>query len=211
METPRRVRGVLGGSQLFEQPAYRAEVEAWTAFLAAPGPALLEIGFDHGRRLTSTAAEHPAWRVAGLEVRKRRVDEVAAWGAAHALHNLFAWRADARTVLANHTPAGRLDVIEALFPVPWPDGPADKRWLLDDGFLGDAARALRPGGLLYVATDVAELAGHLDEALSRCPTLRSDPDAAALRPTIDALSRREWKCAREATPVHRRWLRRALP
>lgn len=208
MEAPRRVRGVLGGSQLFEQPAYRAEAEAWTAFLAQPGPALLEVGFDHGRRLTSTAAAHPAWRVAGLEVRKRRVDEVVAWGAAHGLSNLLAWRADARTVLANHTPRGRFDVIEALFPVPWPEGPADKRWLLDEGFLSDAACALRPGGLLYVATDVAEVASALDDALRAVPALAHDAEAEALRPPVEALSRREWKCAREAIPVHRRWLRR---
>lgn len=208
METPRRIRGVLGGSQLFEQPAYRAEAEAWSAFLAQPGPALVEVGFDHGRRLTATAAAHRGWLVAGLEVRKRRVDEVAAWGAAHGLTNLLAWRADARTVLANHTPAGRLDVIEALFPVPWPDGPDDRRWLLDDGFLHDAARALRPGGLLYVATDVAALADALDDALRAVPALVHDPASEALRPPIDALSRREWKCARESIPVHRRWLRR---
>ena len=140
----RDIAGALGGSRLFAQPEHARLVAHWRAFLATSRPILLEIGFDHGRRLTHTAAHHPDWRVAGIEVRRRRVDEAKAWAAEHDLPNLLAWRADARTVLATATPAGSLSVIEALFPDPWVD-PAHRitRTLVDASFVADAARAIR--------------------------------------------------------------------
>lgn len=205
----RDIAGALGGSRLFAQPEHARLVAHWRAFLATSRPILLEIGFDHGRRLTHTAAHHPDWRVAGIEVRRRRVDEAKAWAAEHDLPNLLAWRADARTVLATATPAGSLSVIEALFPDPWVD-PAHRitRTLVDASFVADAARALRPGGVLHLATDVDDYAANMREALATEPSLVLDPTAAALRPRCEALSRREWRCAQDNIPIHRFWLRK---
>jgi tRNA (guanine-N(7)-)-methyltransferase len=209
-DRPGDVRGALGGSRLFDQPAWRAEREAWDAFLATPGPLLVEIGFDHGRRLTATAAHHPGWRVAGLEVRERRVQEVRAWAASHDLTNLHAWRADARVVLRRFVPPGRIAVLEALFPDPWwNEAHRARRLLVDDAFLADAAIALAPGGALHLATDVERLAEEIDAALARQPALVDDPGVSAARPPIDQLSRREWRCEREGRPVWRWWRRRA--
>lgn len=198
---------VLGGSRLLDQPAYAGEVAAWHAFLDAPGPVLVEVGFDHGRRLSATAAAHPGWRVAGLEIRRQRVDEARARAARDGLANLLAWRTDARPVVALHTPPGRLDVVEVLFPDPWWKPAHRDRRLVDVPFLTAIARALRPGGVLHLATDVPHVAAWFDTALAQVPALRPDPTAAAGRPPIDALSRREWRCAQDATPVARRWLR----
>lgn len=202
------MRGTLGGSRLYEQPEHALALTRWRAFLATSRPVLLEIGFDHGRRLTHTAAHHPGWRVAGIEVRKQRVDEARAWGEAHQLHNLHVWRADARVVLAACTPDRSLDVIEALFPDPWVVASHRKRELVDDELIHHCARTLRPGGVLHLATDVPELAERFDAALATEPALRLDPAAAGRRPVCAALSRREWKCGREGTVIHRRWLRR---
>lgn len=205
----RDVPRALGGSRLLDQPAYRDERAAWDTYLARPGPLLVEVGFDHGRRLTSTAHHHPDWRVAGLEIRKRRVDEVRTRATRDGLTNLLAWRVDARTVLANHTPDGVVDVLEALFPDPWWKPQHRDRRLVDVPFLRDAARVLRPGGVLHLATDVPHVAAWFDEALAQVPSLVPDPSAAADRPAIAQQSRREWRCEREAVPVHRRWLRHA--
>ena len=208
-ERPDDVRGALGGSRLFDQPRWRAEREAWDAFVQQPGPLLVEIGFDHGRRLTSTAAHHPGWRVAGLEVRERRVQEVSAWAAAHGLTNLHAWRADARVVLRRFTPPGRIAVLEALFPDPWwNEAHRARRLLVDDAFLADAVTALAPGGVLHLATDVERLAEEIGAALARQPGLVDEPAASGARPPTDQLSRREWRCAREGRRVWRWWLRR---
>lgn len=206
---PRDIAGALGGSRLYAQPEHARLVAQWRAFLATDRPVLLEIGFDHGRRLTHTAAHHPSWRVAGIEVRRRRVDEARLWGVEHDLPNLLVWRADARTVLATCTPAGSLSVIEALFPDPWVD-PAHRvtRTLVDAAFLADASRALRPGGLLHLATDVESYADAMREVIAAEPTLIVDDAAAAERPRCEALSRREWRCAQDGLPIHRFWLRK---
>jgi len=204
----RDVRRALGGSRLLDQPAHRAELDAWRAFLERPGPLLIEVGFDHGRRLTSTARHHPSWRVAGLEIRRRRVDEVRARAEADGLDNLLAWRVDARTVLANHTPDGAVDLIEALFPDPWWKPQHRDRRLVDVPFLRDVARVLCPGGILHLATDVDHVADWFDASLAQVPAPIAAEGAASERPPIPQQSRREWRCGRDGTPVFRRWLRR---
>lgn len=206
---PRDVRGALGGSRLLLQPEHAEALTRWHAFLDTSAPVLLEVGFDHGRRLSQTALRHPGWRVAGVEVRRQRVIEAQARAEEAGTHNLFAWRMDARSVLAVATPPSCLQVVEVLFPTPWWN-PAlrAKRLLIDPDFLADVVRALRSGGLLHLATDVPEVAAAIDAALAVTPDLRPDETAAGDRPAIEALSRREWACARDGVPVRRWWLRR---
>lgn len=199
--------GALGGSRLFDRAEHRAAVAAWQGWLRAGRPVLLEVGFDHGRRLSATARHHPDWTVIGLEVRRQRVLEAQARAARDGLLNCHAWRVDARTVLASLTPPGSLRVVEALFPTPWGPGRRE-RTLIDAGFLDDVARALVPGGVLHVETDVPALAEAVGAMLNAHPALVLDPGAAHDRPAIEALSRRQWRCAQDGTPVAVFWARR---
>jgi tRNA (guanine-N7-)-methyltransferase len=203
MDTPRDIRGTLNGSRLFEQPQYRDEAARFVEFLQAPGPRLLEVGFDHGRRILDTADRNPDWRIAGLEVREKRVHGVMVRGKERGLDNLLAWRADARTVLANVVPPSSFDIVEVLFPTPWwnPKLRA-KRLLLTPEFIEDVHRCLRPGGLLLVATDVERYALEIAESLEASPLSRCD-DGWQRRPACEALSRRERKCEREGLDVWR--------
>ena len=61
-------------------------------------PSLVEVGFDHGRRLYSLAHLNPDWQILGLEVRQKRVEEAEQRRARERLENLKVWRMDARTV-----------------------------------------------------------------------------------------------------------------
>ena len=202
------LRGVLGGSRLWDTPALAQDRRALTDFLDAPGPILLEIGFDHGRRLTATAASHPGWRVLGAEVRRRRVDEARAWATAHDLTNLLALRVDARALLACLLPTACLTVIELYFPVPWPqDDARDERSLLRAAVFAEMARVSRPDGVLLFATDVPRLAAEADAAAAETGWI-ADEAAFAVRPAIPTQSRREWRCEAEGVPVHRRAWRR---
>lgn len=203
MVQARDIKQALGGSRLFEQPQYIGELRAYHAALARP-PVLLEVGFELGRRLLDTAARNPDWTVIGLEVRREKVRTLQARAAA--LPNLLAWRADARTVLALHTPADSLAVVEILFPTPWL---GDPRLLVTPELCADVARALRPGGLLLLATDVAPYAAAMAAALESCPELEPDPRAGAERPACVERSRRQWRCAQDGSPVYSfAWRRR---
>lgn len=202
----RDVRGALHGSRLITLPHVAPTVVALQTFCAGPEPVLVEVGFDHGRRLLSTAHGNPGWRVVGLEIRRRRVAEAEERAARHGIDNLFVWRMDARTVFAAVIAAGSVDIVEVLFPDPWWNaGHREKRLLIQPAFLADCARALRPGGLLHIATDVPRYAEHVREALAAEPGLRAlgEAEGAARRPPLAQLSRREWKCEREQLPVHR--------
>ncbi len=61
-------------------------------------------------------------------------------------------------------PQASLDRIFLLFPDPWPKARHHKRRLVQDAFISDAARLLKPGGGLRFATDWADYA---DKALER--------------------------------------------
>ncbi len=175
----------------------------------------MDVGFDHGRRLTATATAtaNPEWTVIGLEVRQRRVDAVRAWAERESLANLHAFRLDARAIFANAIDPACIDVVEVLFPTPWPSGRARRRLLVTPDFLTDAARVLRPGGLLHVATDVPWYAAEIRAAFAAQRDLRLTEAATALaaRPTCAQQSRREWTCARDGLTVYRfTALRRAV-
>ena len=192
---PRRsgVRGALGGSRLFEQPKQRAEVEAFRTFVAGDSPVAVEIGFDHGGRLLDHAWRWPGTRWLGLEVRKARVEELAA----AAPDNLLVWRADARTVFSVLMPAGRLARVDVLFPTPWwDDGKRSRRLLLSAEFVADLARALRPDGVVHVATDVAPYFEHVAGLFAAWRPASTPPEG-------EVRSRRELVCARDGLHVWR--------
>ena len=210
---PIDVRGVLGGSRLLLQPQYAPDVAAYQAHVAGSSQVLLEVGFDHGRRLVSSARESPDWAFVGLEIRRQRVDEAQAWLERDSLDNLLVWRIDARTVLATVTPEASIDVLEVLIPTPWANEQAAKvlRRLVDARFVADVARVLKPGGLFHFETDVDWYAEAFDALLPANPALVRVPDAQgkAGRPPTRQLSRRQWKCQRDAIPVFVRWFRKA--
>jgi tRNA (guanine-N7-)-methyltransferase len=207
MSAPRDIRGALNGSRFIEQPHIRPEVEATRAFVAGDGPVLVEVGFDHGRRLHSMARHNPNWRFLGVEVRKQRVQEARERAARDMLINLRPWRMDARIVFAGVLSDASVDVVEVLFPTPWWD-PAkrEKRLLITNDFVTDVIHRLRPGGVLHVATDVVDYARHIEAVLAREELINLSEEAGRSRlPLCTQQSRREWKCERAGIPVFR-WI-----
>ena len=85
-------------------------------------------------------------------------------------------------VLANRIPRGALDEILLLFPDPWPKKRHHKRRIVQPEFAALAARALRPGGWLRMATDWSEYAEHMRAVMSAAPDFAYVPDERAPRP-----------------------------
>ena len=189
----RGVRGALGGSRLFEQPQWRHEREAFDRFIAQDGPLDVEVGFDFGGRLLDHATRWPERLWLGLEVREARCVALAE----RAPPNLHVWRADARTVFNALMPEARVDRVDILFPTPWwDDAKRAKRLLLTAQFVEDLRRALKPTGVVAVATDVGPYFTHVEGLFAGWAR-------AEWPPCGDVPSRRERVCARDNLPVYR--------
>lgn len=179
------VPGALGGSRLFEQPGRAEEAAALRAFVAG-GLHGIEVGFDDGRELLSRPGDE---RWLGLEIRRRRVAEVAA----RAGDACLPFRGDARTVFAALLPERCAPRVEIPFPTP---ALRAHHLLWTPRFVDDLARVLRSDGVLHVRTDVPAMAEAVEALLAgwrRC----------APPPLPGVVSRREQVCARDGLPVWR--------
>ncbi len=183
------VPGALAGSRLFDQPEHRAFRDAITAFLAVPGPVALDIGIDHGTRFLDHARRFPDIRWLGAEIRRGRV----AAAAPQAPPNAAVLRVDARTLLDSVVPPGRLSWVYILFPSPSND---PRHLLVTPSLLASLARALVPGGVVHLATDVPGMARWIATCFEGW--LPADPP-----PSGPVLTRRERVCARDRREVWR--------
>ncbi len=115
--------------------------------------AALEIGFGGGEHLFAQAAARPDWVFLGVEPFVDGVGKALALAEDTRAGNVRLIRGDGRDVLDRIVP-GSLDVIFLLFPDPWPKTRHHKRRFIQAESVTAFARALAPGGLLRVATDV---------------------------------------------------------
>ncbi len=190
----------LNGSLLFSAGRKASEVTDFLRFLSPPVPAMLEIGFDHGMCLVDRARTFPDTLQVGLEIREARVTRLRP----HLPGTAFAWRADARTVLASVVPPGRFSGIYVLFPDPvWVESRRRSHLLFSPAFVALCARALAPDGFLHVVTDVEPYHTWIRSLLTAW-TPSPDP------PLGTEISRRERVCRRDGLMITRgTWTRPA--
>lgn len=127
---------------------------------------VLEIGFGGGEHLVAQAVANPATRFIGVEPFLngvasclRHIEEANA-------QNIRLHNGDARDVIAR-LPDASLDLVYILFPDPWPKARHHKRRLIQPEFLGELARAMKPGAELRFATDWANYASWALEYIVR--------------------------------------------
>jgi tRNA (guanine-N7-)-methyltransferase len=136
-----------------------------------PGPCTLEIGFGNGEHLAARAQSEPARNFLGAEVHRPGIGHLLRVAAAADLRNLRVIDHDAVEVLQQQIAPEALDEIQILFPDPWPKKRHHKRRLIQPEFAALAARRLRTGGRLRLATDWAPYAEHMRLVLDACPLL----------------------------------------
>ena len=123
------------------------------ALFGRVAPRTLEIGFGNGENLLELAGAHPEHDFLGVEVHRPGVGRLLLAIGAKALGNVRIICHDAVEVLEQQIPPGTLDEILIFFPDPWPKKRHHKRRLVQRPFAELAARALRKGGRLRLATD----------------------------------------------------------
>ncbi|MBW2526514.1 MAG: tRNA (guanine-N7)-methyltransferase [Deltaproteobacteria bacterium] len=175
-----------------------------------PGAAALEleIGPGRGSFLLERCAAEPHVRILGIEVRRkwaRIVDD-------RLKQRGFGDRArvvchDARQALPRLQPGGAVSTVFFHFPDPWWKKRHRKRLVVVGPVLDQVSRLLRPGGELFIQTDVPERADEYEAILHR----RDDFEPAGDRPSscrladnpYGARSNREHRAAADGLPVYR--------
>lgn len=171
-----------------------------SALLPGTGDVEVEVGFGRGAFLIGRATAAPASRVIGIELKAKWAYLVEQRRARLGLGNARAFHGDAREALTRLRPDGGVARVFVHFPDPWWKKRHAKRRVVDGGLTDEVARLLRPGGELFVQTDVEERFAELLEAL------REDARFDVSTPTANpygARSNREARADADGLPVYR--------
>ncbi len=166
-------------------PQYGLTPEGTLDFRAIFGreaPVWLEIGFGNGEALHHMAGLYPEIDFVGIEVHRPGVGRLLNAVERDGLTNVRVICADAAEVIRGHVARGSLERILVFFPDPWPKKRHHKRRLIQPAFAAELVRALRPGGMLHLATDWADYAEHMQAVLNAEPGLENTADGGVQRP-----------------------------
>jgi tRNA (guanine-N7-)-methyltransferase len=142
-------------------------------------PLVVEIGSGQGHAIVSAAAAHPETDFLAVEVFRAGLARTMLDADRAGVDNLRLVEANAPEVLEHLLPAGAADEVWVFFPDPWHKNKHTKRRLVAPEFPPLAARALRPGGTLRLATDWEDYALQMRTVLA---------DAADFAPAFEG----EW-------------------
>lgn len=148
-----------------EKPPYD-----WEAIFGRQAPRVLEIGFGMGENLLSSASKAPETDFIGIEVYSPGIGHCLAQAHQQGLMNLKVFTQDALAILSG-IPAASLDKVWVLFPDPWPKKRHHKRRLVQEAFVQEIARILKPSGLFHLATDWQPYAEQMLAVLEACSLL----------------------------------------
>lgn len=127
-------------------------------FAHKPSEFFLEIGFGGGEHLAAMAKAHPGAGCLGVEPFLNGVAKLLGAIEAENITNIRLLRGDGRHVLGA-LPGASLDRVYLLYPDPWPKRRQRKRRIVDEAFLDELARVIRPGGEFRFASDIDDYIG----------------------------------------------------
>ena len=123
-----------------------------TSFVNAQ-PVVMEIGYGMGEATWQIAKDNPAINYLGVEVHMPGVGKLMARLDELALTNVKLIERDVLEVFHYMISDGSLDGIHLYFPDPWPKKRHNKRRIVNERFIAEVAKKLKPGGFIHIATD----------------------------------------------------------
>ncbi len=115
----------------------------------------LEIGFGGGEHLAARAAQNPDCGFIGCEPFINGVAKLLTVIADEGRDNIAVYQDDARNLL-DALPDESLEAVYLLYPDPWPKTRHHKRRFVSAENLAAIHRVLRPDGMFFLASDIAD-------------------------------------------------------
>ena len=173
----------------------------------------LEIGPGRGGVIQERALARPDVGIVGLEVRRKWAAIVdGRLGKLELGRRARVFAEDAKEALPRLMPDACLEVVYLHFPDPWWKKRHQKRLVIEPAVLEQIARLLKPGGDLFVQTDVPERADQYEalfRADARFETAGDGAGEARLAENpYEARSPRERRSRTDGLPIHRVRFRR---
>jgi len=162
----------------------------------------LEVGFGGGEHLAWQARENPDIAMIGAEPFLNGVAKLLAQIDDEGQENIHIHHGDVRPLLTA-LPDQCLGRLFVLHPDPWPKKRHHKRRMINPWFVAEAARLLKPGGQLRVASDIAAYVEWTLMHLADCPDFfwtAKRADDWRVRPDDWPQTRYEVKAIREGRP-----------
>jgi tRNA (guanine-N7-)-methyltransferase len=132
-------------------------------------PLVVEIGSGQGHAIVHAASTRPDTDFLAVEVFRAGLARTMLDADRAGARNLRLVEANAPEVLEHLLPAASADEVWVFFPDPWHKNKHTKRRLIAPEFPPVAARALKPGGMLRMATDWEDYARQMRAVLDDAP------------------------------------------
>ncbi len=132
-------------------------------------PLVVEIGSGQGHAIVHAATSRPDTDFLAIEVFRAGLARTMLDADRAGARNLRLVEANAPEVLQHLLPAASVDELWIFFPDPWHKKKHTKRRLVAEGFGAIAARALKDGGMLRLATDWEDYALQMREVMGGAP------------------------------------------
>mmetsp|Transcript_1582 Transcript_1582/g.1719 ORF Transcript_1582/g.1719 Transcript_1582/m.1719 type:complete len:269 (-) Transcript_1582:5-811(-) len=125
-------------------------------------PVCLDIGFGLGDSIIGMSQQNKEKIYLGCEIHKAGICSVLGNISSLGIDNVRVIKADVTLLLGTYLKDRCLDEVCIFFPDPWPNIERDgERRVVRKDIIDLVSRCMRPGGRLYIATDVPEYADHV--------------------------------------------------
>jgi tRNA (guanine-N7-)-methyltransferase len=195
-------------SSKYQSPAIAPD---WAQVYEHPShPLHLDIGCARGQFLLEMAQAQPDRNFLGVEIREPlvlRANEVRAELGLGNLHYIFC---NINVSLEHLLEPNSLDSATIQFPDPWFKKRHQKRRVAQPELVQTLATQIKPGGYLFVQSDVLDIAEHLYAAINAHPNFQPSPDSTPWLPAnpLAIPTERELATLAEGKPVYRAWFTR---
>lgn len=166
-------------------------------------PLHLDIGTGSGRFLLAMAQHQPQWNFLGVEIRQPLVERANQWRDQLGLDNLHFLYANINVSLRRLFKPGDLSRVSVQFPDPWFKKRHHKRRVVQPELVADLADLLRPGSLVFLQSDIEELAVEMAERFLQHPAFEDPHQGRIEHNPLGIPTLREVQCQRLGLPVTR--------